>query len=638
LNSKVSFSVASREYQMGRYTKSLATLNQLIDVQKDAKTYALLAKNLLQLGFKSDAAKSYSLAAKSEGPNSYEYHKLAARLHFECGEEDEALVICMRNFEKAQRDPDLAFILVSVFLGRQQRDLIQPLKNVLSESSNREHLAAAAKLVSNDLSDASNELLARNIFKRFPKDYSARFLYLIFLREFNDYEEAQKHQKVVDDLVAGGRPEVLQKDHPFYHLHWCGNEDHNRYPTVGVPKLDPEKIALRRSLPHAWAGKIRVGYMSSDFWDNHATMKLMQRVLELHDRDKFEIVLFDHSGPLALQTNKTDRSKWGTVVDIHSIADKDVLQVVRDHNIDIMVDLKGHTADSRAHTFNMPLAPVHVAWLGFPGSTLGIDLDYVIGDHFVLPDVAKPFYHEKFCRMPESYQPNDPANRPQPRPVTRDQFGLPEDAFVFASFNGNRKITPEAIASWARILKRAPNSVLWLMTTSPRNEGNLRKAFQAEGVPTDRIVFCKRSAYEEHISRLQAADIGIDTFPVNGHTTTSEQLWGGLPVLTMKGTNFASRVSESLLNAIGLPELVGADLQGYEDLAVELAAQPEKIAGYKAHLAEQRYIAPLFDAERFCRHLEQAYETMAERAKQGEAPDHFDVPALPARTEPFRSA
>ena len=638
MNSKVSFSVASREYQTGRYAQSLVTLNQLIDVQKDAKTYALLAKSLLKLGFKSDAAKSYSLAAKCEGPSSYEYYKLAARLHFECGEDDEALLICTRNFEKASRDPELAYILAAVFLKRDQRDLIQPLKSVLAASSAPDHLRVAVQLLTNDLHDASNQTLARNILKRFPKDIAARFLHLIFVREFNDFDEAQRHQKLIDELLSQGKLETLRKDHPFYHLHWCGNEDYNRYPAVGIPALDPGRTTLRRELPHTWSGKIRVGYMSSDFWDQHATMKLMQRVLELHDRNKFEIVLFDHSMPERLALNTMDRSTWGKVIDINGKSDKEVQNLIHEEGIDIMIDLKGHTAESRTLMFNLPLAPVHVAWLGFPGSTLGVDIDYVIGDHFVLPDVAKPFYHEKFCRMPESYQPNDPVNRPQVSAVTRAQFGLPEDAFVFASFNGNRKIMPETVASWARILKRAPNSVLWLMANTPRNKENLLKAFQAEGIPSKRIIFCMRGAYEEHMNRIQAADLGIDTFPVNGHTTTSEQLWGGLPVLTMKGTNFASRVSESLLNAIGLPELVGRDLQDYEDMAVALAEQREKVAGYKAHLATQRYIAPLFDAERFCRHLEQAFETMVDRAKRGETPDHFDVPALPARAEPFMTA
>jgi predicted O-linked N-acetylglucosamine transferase (SPINDLY family) len=176
------------------------------------------------------------------------------------------------------------------------------------------------------------------------------------------------------------------------------------------------------------------------------------------------------------------------------------------------------------------------------------------------------------------------------------------------------------------------------MSNGTRNQANLSKRFQEAGIPQKRIIFCPRVTYEEHITRQQAADVGIDTFPVNGHTTTSEQLWGGLPVLTVKGTNFASRVSESLQHAIGLPELVAPDLKAYEDLAVELAQNPEKVAEYKARLKANGPIMPLFDAERFCHHLEKAYEMMAERARNGLDPDHIDVPALPRRTEPFYSA
>lgn len=635
MNSKVSFSAASKDYQMGRYTQSLATLNQLIDVQQDAKTYALLAKNLLQLGFKSDAAKAYSLAGKYEGPNAYEYQKLAAKLHYECGNEDEALLIGMRNLAKAQEDPELAFIITAIYLKRQQRDIIAPFKTVLSESLNPDHSRLASLLLSDDLHDPTNQKLSRNLFKRYPGNLAFRFLYLVFNREFNEFEETSKHQAVIDEALARNDIEILRKDNPFYHLHWCGNEAYNQYATIGTVPLDPQRVAYRRKMPHEWSDKIRIGYMSSDFWSRHATMKLLQRILELHDRDRFDVTLFCHTDPEHLKHNDVDRSTWGRIVDIHGLSNEAVLAAVREQNIDIMVDLKGHTSGSRASTFNLPLAPIHVAWLGFPGSTVNIDLDYVIGDRYVLPDAAKPFFHEKFCRMPESYQPNDPLHRPKPRPVTREQLGLPEDAFIFASFNGNRKIIHETIASWARILKRAPNSVLWLMANTPRNQANLLKYFQSAGISAKRIIFCPRAPYEEHIDRQQAADIGLDTFPVNGHTTTSEQLWGGLPVLTVKGTNFASRVSESLLRAIDLPELVTEDLQAYEDLAVELAQNPQRIAAYKAHLREKRYIAPLFDAERFCNYLEQAYEMMVERAKQGLEPDHIDVPAVPPRTEPF---
>ncbi|EJJ29742.1 O-linked N-acetylglucosamine transferase, SPINDLY family protein [Rhizobium sp. CF142] len=637
MNSKVSFSAASRDYQAGRYTQSLATLNQLIDTQKDAKTYALLAKNLLQLGFKSDAAKAYGLAADCAGQGGFEFLKTAAKLHLEAGNDDDALLIAMRNLGKAQEDAELAFIIATIYVRRQRRDLLRPFKKILSESMNPDHMRLAALLLSDDLMDETNQQLARNLFRRFPGNLAFRFLYLVCVREFNEFDEANKHQAPIDAALAKGEVDTLRKDNPFYHLHWCGNEDFNRYATIGTQPLDPVRVGYRRGLPHTWSDKIRIGYMSSDLWDGHATMKLLQRVLELHDRNRFEITLFDHTQPEFLEKNVTDRSRWGKIVDTYGLSDAAVLNAVRAENIDIMVDLKGHTSGSRASSFNQPLAPIQVAWLGFPGSTLNIDLDYVIGDHSVLPDVAKPFYHEKFLRLPESYQPNDPANRPRPQPVTREQLGLPENTFIFASFNGNRKITSQVVDSWSRILKRAPDSVLWLMANTTRNKENLLERFQANGISAKRIIFCPRAPYEQHISRQQAADLGIDTFPVNGHTTTSEQLWGGLPVLTVKGTNFASRVSESLLRAIDLPELVADDLQAYEDLAVELALNPERIAGYKEHLQEKRYIAPLFDAERFCHHLEHAYELIADRAKQGLDPDHLDVPALPPRTEPFGS-
>ncbi len=637
MNSKVSFSAASRDYQAGRYTQSLATLNQLIDTQKDAKTYALLAKNLLQLGFKSDAAKAYGLAADCAGQGGFEFLKTAAKLHLEAGNDDDALLIAMRNLGKAQEDAELAFIISTIYVRRQRRDLLRPFKKILSESMNPDHMRLAALLLNDDLMDETNQQLARNLFRRFPGNLAFRFLYLVCVREFNEFDEANKHQAPIDAALAKGDIDTLRKDNPFYHLHWCGDEDFNRYATIGTQPLDPVRVGYRRGLPHTWSDKIRIGYMSSDLWDGHATMKLLQRVLELHDRNRFEITLFDHTQPEFLEKNVADRSRWGKIVNTYGLSDAAVLNAVRAENIDIMVDLKGHTSGSRASSFNQPLAPIQVAWLGFPGSTVNIDLDYVIGDHSVLPDVAKPFYHEKFLRMPESYQPNDPANRPRPQPVTRAELGLPEDAFIFASFNGNRKITSEVVDSWSRILKRAPDSVLWLMANTSRNKDNLLARFQANGISAKRIIFCPRAAYEVHISRQQAADLGIDTFPVNGHTTTSEQLWGGLPVLTMKGTNFASRVSESLLRAIDLPELVAGDLGAYEDLAVELALNPERVAGYKNHLKDKRYIAPLFDAERFCHHLERGYELIIERRKNGLTPDHIDVPALPSRTEPFGS-
>ncbi len=634
MNKKNAFVTASGFYQKGQYMRALETLNELLDVDKSPKTYALLAKTLLKLGFRSDAASAYELAGRQK-PQRDDYLREALFLHNDCGNDDQALAVGSLILPMAFKDPDLAFILARIFLSREQKELLSGFKTVLVEGPEPKHRLMASKLLTDDLYDESNRHLVATLFKKHPDSSIARILHLIFAREISDLAVVDRYMQPITAALAEGNLDYVIPDNPFFHLHWCGDEAINKHAVHDTKPLPAGLAEARRKLPHTWSNKIRVGYLSSDFWPGHATMKLMQRTLELHDRDRFEITLFDHSDLASQKEQGFDHQKWGTMVDVRGLSDQGAAEEIRTRNIDILVDLKGHTKASRAVILNHMAAPIHVSWLGFPGSVVNIDLDYIIGDHYVLPDHSKPHFHEKFCRLPECYQPNDPLNRPKPRPTTRAQHKLPEDAFVFASFNGNRKITSQMVDAWCNILKRSKNSVLWLLCNGPRAEVNLWARLEARGINRKRVIFTTRIRYEDHIDRQQLADLGLDTFPVNGHTTTSEQLWGGLPVLTMKGTNFASRVSESLLNAIGVPELVAEDLQAYEDMAVQLASQPERIAQFKETLAANRYIKPLFDAERFTRHLEAAFEMMVERAKQGLAPDHMDIPALPVRTEPF---
>lgn len=639
MNSKVSFATASKDYQNGRYLQSLTTLNTLLDEQKDAKTYALLGKNLLQLGMKADAARAFALAGNMDGKAGVEHLRRAAMLHFECGHEEDALLLALRLMARLPQDADIAFILASIYLKRDRMDLLSPFRKVLGESSKAEHVRLSVFLLTNDPHDRSADELIRTLFRRFPDIVALRMLYLLLVRESCDFEAVDKGQPAVDALVAQENFSLFKHESPFYNLQWCRDEALNRLATActpAAPKEDASKI--RRAQPHKWAQKIRIGYLSSDFWDGHATMKLLGRVLELHDRERFEVTLYCHSKADHLRRNTTDRSRWGRVVEVGDMSSEEIASLVRRHGIDVLIDLKGPTKDTRAEVLNHNAAPVQASWLGFPGSTVNTDVDYVIGDPYVLPDIAKPHYHEKFARLPETYQPNDPVHRPRPTPMTRSEVGLPEGKFVFASFNANRKITSAAVEVWCNILKRTPNSVLWLMATSARSQENLARRFSKRGIATNRIIFCQYGRYDSHISRLAVADLALDTWPYNGHTTSSEQLWAGLPVLTLKGTNFASRVSESLLNAVGLPELVTADEAAYEEMAVELATNPERMAEYKARLGENARIMPLFDAERFTLHLEKAYEMMVERAKLGLEPDHLDVPALPARTDPFLAA
>jgi len=636
MNIHTGYAAASQQYKKGEYLGALRTLNSLLDTTRDARTYSLLAKTFLKLDMKSEAAEAYALAGREEGSRKEENLRNAMQLHFECGNEDQVLVLARNFISIAPKDPEIAYIIASIFLRRGEKSILQGLRKPLLESNNPSHIALAMRLLADDPRDEENLRTLKRAIKLFPNHIAMQLFYLVHAREFGEFDDVRRGQALIENEIAKGNREVVRNDNPFHHLMWCGDESLNGTVGFSASAYDPALPEKRRGLPHDWSGrKIRIGYLSNDFWENHATMKLVGNVLEQHDRDRFEITLFCYTAPHHLETNSFDRGRWGKVISVADMSNAEAAALIRKEKIDILVDLKGHTKGTRSHILNEATAPVHVAWLGFPGTTVNIDLDYVIGDPIVLPEASRPHYYEKFCRLPETYQPNDPVSRPRLQPCSRADFGLPEDAFVFASFNGNRKISLKAIDAWISILKKTENSVIWILGANARFQTNIRKEFEKNRISPKRVFFTTKVGYEEHINRIQVADLGLDTYPYNGHTTTSEQLWAGLPVLTLKGTNFASRVSESLLNAIGLPELVAADQADYIDMAVSLAKDRTRIAEYKKRLSDNRFLKPLFDSERFCRHLEKAYEMMADRAKSGLGPDHFDVPVLPERTTSF---
>lgn len=638
MNSEISYAAASRNYKAGRYLDSIKCLNALLDEQRTARIYALLARNFEQLDMKADAASTFMLAAKQDSSKTDEYLHEAMSLYFELGEDDIALSIGNRLLKTARRNPDVAFIIASILMKRGENQLAGSFKQVLAGSDKQEHMILAARLLYTDWQPDSREHYeaTRRILNKIPANNAVRLLYLAICREHSKYDAIEVHQKIIDKALAAGELDFLKHDQPFFNLHWTGNEQYNSLIRLGTGRFTEQQRAFRRSLAHEWdEKKIRIGYVSADFWEQHATMKLLRGVFEHHDRERFEITLFCNTPDRHLDLGTQDRSAWGKIVTVRGRSTNEIVQEIRQHNIDILVDLKGYTVNHCAEVFNRPAAPVHVGWLGYPGSTVGLDLDYIIGDSHVLPDSSKPWYGEKFCRLPECYQPNDPARRRLPVATPRSELGLPENAFVFASFNTNRKLTPAMIESWATILKRTPDSVIWLMHNNPESRTNIARAFNKHGVAANRLHFMGLVSFEDHINRIPAADLGLDTYPVNGHTTTSEQLWAGLPVLTVKGTNFASRVSESLLHAIGLPEMIAENTEAYIEQAVALYNDRQTLKRYGERLVDNRFVKPLFDCERFTRHLESAYEMMARRAQDGIAPDHFDVPGLPERSGAF---
>lgn len=637
LNNEISYAAASKDFKAGRYIESMSCLNKMLNPNTDARTYALLARNLEQLNLKSEAASAYQIAYEKSTSKNTDYLTEAFRLHFESGNDKLALALGNRLVSQARRDPDIAYIMATLLVRHGDLPLAAPFKQVLAGSDNSEHLLMAARLIYGDWQPDSREHLeaTRRILQKIPRNNAVRLLYLTICREHSKYDVIERHQPFIDEIIEKDELGVFEFDQPFFNLHWCGNEKINRLAHLSTGVYEQNRRDERRAMPHRWGDKIRIGYVSGDLWDQHATMKLLRGVFEQHDRSRFEITLFCNTPQQFLDHNKADRSKWGEVVTIRTMSTEAAVEEIRKHEIDLLIDLKGYTVNNRHEIFNQAAAPVHVAWLGFPGSTVGIDLDYIIGDPWVLRDSSQPWYDEKFCRLPECYQPNDPSNRPLAVPTPRSELGLPEDAFVFASFNTNRKITIQMTTIWADILKRAPNSVLWIMHNNPESRANIIRRFEKLGISPKRIFFMGMVAFKDHLNRIPAADLGLDTYPVNGHTTTSEQLWAGLPVLTVKGTNFASRVSESLLSNLGVPDLIAEDVEAYKAMALDFAANPEKLKPYHKRLEENRFLKPLFDTERFTRHLEKGYELIYERARAGLPPDVIDVPALPPREQPF---
>ncbi|KQV34695.1 MULTISPECIES: hypothetical protein [unclassified Rhizobium] len=633
------FAAAAAAFERADYIEALTILNGALADTPNSDVLSLLGATLEKLGLLAEAAESFEQAARSGSPQAALLLKKAAALHFAAGNDDAAQLIGLRLRKALPDDIDLAHILAQSCMRSGDRMLATQMAPVLVNSNRRDHLEMAGHLLSDDERDPILLTLFSKLAALDPDDPFAQFKHLSVARNFCDYAAIERIERdFLPRAIAAGAA-MLCGETGYSNLLHCSDERLNRLATNNTTTAGADIMTLgsqRRMRPHTWTEKIRIGYLSNDLWDDHATMRLFQSVLKAHDRDRFDITLYCYTPERFVGFDGGNRKTWGRIVPIGAISDAEAAEAIRRDGIDILIDLKGHTGGSRAGILNRLVAPVQAAWLGFPGSTVDVDCDYVIGDPIVLPDSSKPHYHEKFCRMPETYQPNDPVHRALPPAKSRAELGLPEDKVVLAAFNTARKIGLTVVDCWAEILGRVPQTMLWVMIDGTLARENFLKAMEKRGVTPDRIIFAPKTDYADHIARLQAADFGLDTFPYNGHTTTSDKLWAGLPVVTFRGTNFASRVSESLLTALSLPELVADDREGFVELAVKLAGSAEELEPLKRKIAENRFRAPLFDAERFCRHLEAGYQAMAARAKNRLPPEHFDVPALPARTSSFR--
>jgi len=428
-----------------------------------------------------------------------------------------------------------------------------------------------------------------------------------------DFPVADAMQAKLEAAYAAEGDKADIRENAFRALTWSADEAYHAKTArltakTLLPPVAPKPAAVD---PVPADRRIRIGYLSSDFRD-HPAMTFIGGVLEAHDRDAFEVFAFCHTPQKHRQGPMRDKfaANIEHFVDIGQLDDDQAAEAVRGRGIDILVDLQGFTSGSRVGIFCRRPAPRQVTYFGTPGSVQGAGIDYAITDEIITPDSSLPHYEESLLRLPRNYFCYaSPTGRVE-REGDRSGHRLPETGLVFSSFNQAQKIRSNVFAAWMQILNAVDGSVLWLLEQLPAVQNNLRKHAAEAGVDPARLVFAPRVSMSAHLQRLAQADIGLDTAPYNGHTTTADALWCGVPVLTWKGTSFASRVSEGLLRSVGLPELVAEDLNGFVRMAVELAQDGARLSRLRQHLLAARDTAPVFDAVGTTRAIEAHFQSL----------------------------
>jgi protein O-GlcNAc transferase len=373
----------------------------------------------------------------------------------------------------------------------------------------------------------------------------------------------------------------------------------------------PESHVLPKLKRYQKHSKIRLGYFSADF-KMHPVATLTAELYETHDRSKFEIHAFSFGPNTNDEMNLRIRAGVNHFHEIRTMSDKEIALLARSLEIDIAVDLGGYTADSRTGIFAMRAAPIQVNYLGYPGTMGAKYMDYIIADQTLIPKDQRKYYTEKVVYLPDSYQANMNKLNVSKNLFSRKDLGLPTAGFVYCCFNNEFKITPDIFNIWMKILKSVESSVLWLFEKNEDSTKNLKREAMKNGISKNRLIFAKKMPLELHLRRIQQADLFLDTLPYNAHTTSSDALRMGLPVITCIGSSFASRVAASLLDAVKLPELITTNLNEYQSLSIELAKNPIKLKAIKDKLAINVHKSTLFDAQLFTKNLEYAYEKMCD--------------------------
>ena len=386
----------------------------------------------------------------------------------------------------------------------------------------------------------------------------------------------------------------------------------------------PDRALTLPEMPREKSNRLRIGYFSADFKE-HPVAYLIAKVLEKHNRDKFEVFGYCLNGNSQTELRQRLINSFDYFADLNGLSDKDAALMARQHRLDIAIDLTGYTNGNRSGIFAYRAAPILINYLGFPGTSGADYMDYIIADNYLIPGGSRHFYTEKPIYLPHTYMPTDNTRKFSKNSIDRGSLGLPEDAFIICCFNNNYKITSSEFDIWMRVLKKVENSILWLRSSNYWSEENIKKEAEKRKIDPDRIVFAGRVPMDEHLTRQRCADLFVDTFNFNAHTTATEALWAGLPVVTKSGQGFAARVAGSLLNAVGLSELITDCENEYEALILNLATDKQKLSNIKNKLAANRLSQPLFDTEKYTIYLEDGYQKAHRRHLLGKHPDTISV-------------
>jgi protein O-GlcNAc transferase len=603
-------------YQLGSYDKTKIMCQRILETQdQQAEVYDLLGHSCYRLGHLADALQWYRRSIAINPGNA----KIALALAITCSETRDtknAIFYYEKCIELGGDIQSASKNLASIYLalGPIQR-AIRLLRGVIERDPNDHKAYHNLGLANLKLGRLEAAKISFQTAVDLNPDYVLAWSHLVQVRTLMCDFDVYADPSVTDaDRAEGG---VL----PFAFLTIEDNPWNQLRRSRGFVRehcKTPEKVFLCNDEVRA-EGPIRLGYFSSDF-KPHATMFLFNQVLNRHDGSRFQVFLYDYTGSDDPQILRALVRPEIVIRDISNYTDSDVAGLARKDQLDIAVDLKGFTENSRSAMFAHRLAPVQVNYLGYPGSVGAEWMDYIVADDHVLPERLESCYTEKVARMPHSYQPNNDSPLDFEAAIDREALGLPLTAVVLCCFNQNYKITPREISVWSQILHRVPDSVAWLLRSNRWAEENIRSAFHKLGIEKERLVFADKVDHPTHLCRHLSADLFLDTFSVNAHTSASDALRASLPVITLPGEQFAARVAASLLHAVGVTDTIAGDESRYIELAVDLATDSDKRKEMRSRLRHSFGHGHLFDPSGYVSNFETLLEQMHQRRLQGLPP------------------